>query len=200
MTDMASLSNAEFQDVVKFHGCYCLDIAMGYRVSKALVREMGDDLADMKSVFARVGTPTCSVDAIQLVTGCTFGKRNLIMMELGKPVFILQNVKTGKAVRIYSHYWDHFDHTELRAKRQEAKGPDATEEAKAALRRALDENIAGILSVPEEQLFRIETTSVEAPPKSSKYASEPCAKCGEYANVNLMVETDGGKLCPECAA
>lgn len=199
MADMASLSDPEFQDVVEFHGCYCLDIAMGYRVSKALVREMGDDLADMKSVFARVGTPTCSVDAIQHVTGCTFGKRNLIMMELGKPVFILQNAKTGKAVRIYSHYWDDFDHTDLRAKRQRAKAPDAGEEEKAALGRALDENIAHILSAPEEQLFRIETVSIDAPPKSSKYASEPCAQCGEHANVTLMVETGRGKLCPECA-
>lgn len=198
MVNKAVLSDPEFQDVVEFHGCYCLDIAMGYRVSKALVREMGDDLADMKAVFARVGTPTCSIDAIQKVTGCTFGKRNLIMMEYGKPVYILQNTKTGKAVRIYSHYWDHFEHGELRAKRKEASGPDATDEAKAALRDLLDESIAAILSAPEEHLFKIESVAVDAPPKSSKYASQPCAKCGEYTNVDLMVDKDGVKLCLEC--
>lgn len=199
VVDMAVLENDEFQDVVKFHGCYCQDIAMGYRVSKALVREMGDDLADMKAVFAQAGTPTCSIDALQKITGCTFGKRNLIMRNTGKPVFILQNAKTGKAVRIYCHYWDDFDHTELRARRKEANSPDATQEAKQAFQKLLDEKIATILSLPEEKLFRIQQVSIEAPPKSSKYASEPCAKCGEHTNVNLMVEKGGARVCPECA-
>jgi formylmethanofuran dehydrogenase subunit E len=199
MADKAVLSNKEFQDVVQFHGCYCLDIAMGYRVSKALVREMGSDLADMKAVFARVGTPTCAVDAIQKITGCTFGKRNLIMMDLGKSVFMLQNTKTGKAVRAYCHYWDNFDHSKIRAVRKEANSPGATEQAKTALKEALDDSIAAILSLPEEQLFRIEQVSVDAPPKSSKYESAPCGACGEYTNVANLIEKGGVKVCPDCA-
>lgn len=199
VSDSAVLADQEFQDVVKFHGCYCLDIAMGYRVAKALVREMGEDMADMKAVFARAGTPTCSIDAIQKVTGCTFGKRNLLMMEAGKSVFIMQNTKTGRAVRAYCHYWDGFDHTELRAIRKEANAPGATQEAKAALQTALDDHIAAILSAPEESLFHIERVTLDAPPKSSKYAAEPCGACGEYTNVALLSEGNGRRVCPECA-
>ena len=199
MTDKAVLADKEFQGVVQFHGCYCLDIAMGYRVAKALMREMGTDMDDMKAVFAQVGTPTCAVDAIQKVTGCTFGKRNLLLREAGKSVFILQNAKTGRAVRAYCHYWDGFDHSDLRARRKEANAPGASAAAKAALQEALDEHIAAILSAPETTLFRIERVQVAAPPKSSKYASEPCAQCGEYTNVGLLTDQGGRKVCPECA-
>lgn len=199
MNDKSILADEEFQDVVKFHGCYCLDIAMGYRVAGALMREMGEDMADMKAVFAQVGTPTCAVDAIQKVTGCTFGKRNLLLRDAGKSVFILQNTRTGRAVRAYCHYWDDFDHGELRTLRKEANAPGAGAAAKAALQTALDEYIAAILSAPETALFRIERVDVEAPPKSSKYASEPCSDCGEYTNVGLLAARDGRKLCPECS-
>jgi len=131
-------SRKEFDEVVEFHGCYCLDIAMGYRVSKALMREMGDDMKNMKDVYAYVGAPTCAVDAIQKITGCTLGKRNLVFTNTGKSVFVMQNAKTGKAVRAYCHYWDHFDHVQLREQRKAAHAPTSTPEKKAAFSALLD--------------------------------------------------------------
>lgn len=190
-----SVDRKEFDEVVEFHGCYCLDIALGYRVAKALVREMGEDLKDMKKVFGHVGANTCSVDAFQKITGCTVGKRNLIFRDVGKPIYILQNTATGRALRAYSHYWDNFDHTQIRAVRKQANGPDASAEDKKAFDDLMEAEINKILQAEEADLFTISETRLESPPKSGKYPSDPCEECGESTKRELLV--DG--VCPECA-
>ncbi len=196
--NLAEIIQKEFDAVVEFHGCYCLDIAMGYRVSKALMREMGDDMKNMKDVYAYVGAPTCAVDAIQKVTGCTLGKRNLVFTNTGKSVFVMQNVKTGKAVRAYCHYWDNFDHEQLREQRKAAHVPTATPEQKTVFSALLDRQVHGILVAPEATLFTLGGVTLEASPKSSKYISAPCAVCGEFAKVDLLRDQGGKKLCSEC--
>ncbi|MFQ5543540.1 MAG: FmdE family protein [Nitrospiria bacterium] len=160
--------NAEFQEVVDFHQHLCLDIAIGYRASKILIREMGDQLSNMKEVVALVGNETCALDAIQEITGCTFGKRNLLLTRIGKPVYILQNTKSGKAVRAYCTYWESFDHTELRSLRNAVKRGDANQEEKEALQKLTEKTIDHILSAEESALFSIRHTLLPPPPKSGK--------------------------------
>lgn len=187
-----------FQDAVDFHRHLCLDIAVGYRAAKILVREMGDELKNMKEVVALVGNETCAVDGIQEVTGCTFGKRNLILTHIGKPVYILQNTKTGNSVRAYCHYWDTFDHTEFRALRKAVKHPDATESDKKKLEKMTKETIDEILAAPESALFKVTRVVLPAPKIAGKYPAAPCAGCGEHVNEALLTETAGQKLCKEC--
>lgn len=190
--------DAEFKGVVDFHRHLCLDIAIGYRAAKALMREMGDQMRNMKEMIALVGNETCALDAIQEVTGCTFGKRNLYLTNIGKPVYILQNTKTGKAVRAYCVYWDTFDHQELRKMRKEATAPNATPAQKAAFQKLNDDKIAEILAASESALFSIQHVTLPPPPKSGKYDAAPCDQCGEHTDVALLTEEEGKKLCKEC--
>lgn len=188
-----------FDDVVDFHRHLCLDIAMGYRVGKALVREMGKELRNMKDVFAVVENETCAVDAIQEFTGCTLGKRNLILAGTGKPGYILQNAKSGVAVRIYCKYWETFDTDGSFGKRRKhASSPDATPEEQQLFQRELNSKIKEILRAPEETLFTIQRVTLPAPPKVGKYKAEPCAGCGEHTNIERLVEVEGRKLCSAC--
>ena len=191
----------EFEALVAFHGCYCLDIALGYRVAKALMREMGEDMRNLKHVVAYVGAPTCAIDAIQKIASCTLGKRNLHYTNSGKSTFVLHNTVTGKAVRAYCHYWDTFDHDAWSHFRKEASDPiTGTQEKKQALRFKMEEGVSNILSSPEADLFRISRVDLPVPPASSKYRSAPCAVCGEYAKHDLLVERGEVKLCAECVA
>jgi len=190
--------DAAFQEVVDFHRHLCLDIAIGYRASKALVREMGDELSNMKEVVALVGNETCALDAIQEVTGCTFGKRNLYLTRIGKPVYILQNTKTGNAVRAYCTYWECFDHSELRALRKAVKRPDASAGQKEAFKKLTEEKIDAILAAPEADLFSITHITLPPPPKSGKYEAKPCTACGEHTNVALLAGEDNQRVCLEC--
>lgn len=188
----------EFKGVVDFHRHLCLDIAVGYRAAKALMREMGDQMKNMKEVAALVGNETCALDAIQEVTGCTFGKRNLYLTRVGKPVYILQNTKTGRGVRAYCTYWDTFDHDELRRLRKEAAAPSASPEQKAAFQKLTDDKIREILSAPESELFSITRITLPSPPKSGKYDAAPCGRCGEHTDVALLKKEGEASLCKEC--
>jgi formylmethanofuran dehydrogenase subunit E len=191
------IDQQEFNELVDFHGCYCLDIAMGYRVAKALMREMGDEIKNMKEVFAQVGTSTCAVDAIQKLTGCTLGKRNLIMSDLGKPVYILQNALSKKAVRAYVHYWEEYDQGVLRDLKTAAKSSD---EDKQQLKQYLDSMINEILCAPEEKLFTLRHLELEAPAYSGKFDALACDTCGEYVSTKYLHEKNGGSVCVECAS
>ncbi len=198
---METIDRADFDALVAFHGCYCLDIALGYRVVKALSREMGDELCNPKHVVAYAGAPTCAIDALQQLAGCTLGKRNLYYTNSGKSSFVLQNTVSGKAARAYCHYWDDFDHEALRRQRQEANDPvTGTLEKKQALRDALTLGVNTILSLPEDELFKLSWVDMPLPPKFSKYRSAACALCGEYAKHDLLLEQSGKKICAECAA
>ncbi len=190
---------SEFNDVVAFHRCYCLDIAMGYRVAKALMREMGEDMRDLKHVIAYAGAPTCAVDAIQKIAGCTLGKRNLIYTNTGKSVFALQNTRSGRTVRAYVHYWDTFDQLAFRAQREKASAA-TTPGKKAEFKEMLDAKIEEILTTAEGSLFRITESTMATPQKSGKFISERCDSCGEYAKADLLVEHEGNRVCRECLA
>lgn len=63
-----------FEQVVTFHGHLCMDIALGYRVAKTALHELSCERPQDEELLAVVETDSCSVDAIQAVTGCTFGK------------------------------------------------------------------------------------------------------------------------------
>src|SRR3569623_614576 len=139
----------EFAALEGFHGSYCLDIALGYRVAAALLREMGDEIRNLKHVVAYGGAPTCAIDAIEHVAGCTLGKRNLHYTGSGKSTFVLHNTVSGAAVRAYCHYWDDFDHEALRRCRTQESDASATAEHRQAWHVMLDDEEEKILSLPE---------------------------------------------------
>ena len=62
------------------------------------LKEIGQ--AADEEVVALVETDMCGVDAIQYLTGCTFGKGNLIHKDYGKNAFTFYRRRDNKAVRM----------------------------------------------------------------------------------------------------
>ena len=75
----------EFNKVVEFHGHVCPGLAIGYRVAKYIKGHC--DKSEDEELVAIVENNSCSVDAIQQMLSCTFGKGNLIFKDYGKQVF-----------------------------------------------------------------------------------------------------------------
>lgn len=86
----------ELKHAVEFHGHFCPGLAIGYRVAEYVgehyPRAEDEELVENNS---------CSVDAVQAVLGCTFGKGNLVYRDFGKQVFTFYSRGDGKALRIY---------------------------------------------------------------------------------------------------
>ncbi|MBM9531795.1 formylmethanofuran dehydrogenase subunit E family protein, partial [Desulfoprunum benzoelyticum] len=83
---------------IAFHGHSCPGLAIGIRAAEIALRELpGVGQADLVCITE---TDMCGVDAIQFLTGCTFGKGNLIHRDYGKMAFSFYDRKDGKGLRL----------------------------------------------------------------------------------------------------
>lgn len=89
-----------WEDAVTFHGHECGGLTWGYKVALYALEKLNFDRSSDEELVAIVENDSCAVDAIQIVTGCTFGKGNLIFLDYGKHVYTFYNRNTGKGVRI----------------------------------------------------------------------------------------------------
>ena len=91
---------ASWEDAKRFHGHECGGLAWGYKVSLFALEKLNFDRSSDEELVAIVENDSCAVDAIQVVTGCTFGKGNLIFKDHGKHVYTFFNRNTGEGIRI----------------------------------------------------------------------------------------------------
>ena len=89
-----------WETAIQFHGHECKGLAWGYKVATFALEKLGIDRSSDEELVAIVENDTCAVDGIQVVTGCTFGKGNLIFKDYGKHAYTFYNRNTGKGVRI----------------------------------------------------------------------------------------------------
>jgi formylmethanofuran dehydrogenase subunit E len=80
-----SLDKDLIEKTILFHGHNCPGLSIGIRVSEVAMKEL--NIQDATAPVCVTETDMCGVDAIQFLTGCTFGKGNLIHKDYGKNVF-----------------------------------------------------------------------------------------------------------------
>ena len=66
-----------YKEIINFHGHECPGIAIGYRMAVAGMEALDSIRSEDEEIVAIVENNACGVDALQCVTGCTFGKGNL---------------------------------------------------------------------------------------------------------------------------
>ena len=88
----------QIQETIQFHGHNCPGVSLGIRVCELALSEF--ERAPDEEVVAVVETDMCAVDAVQYLTGCTFGKGNLIHLDHGKNVFTFYRRSDERGIRI----------------------------------------------------------------------------------------------------
>jgi formylmethanofuran dehydrogenase subunit E len=192
-----TLTEEQIQRAVDFHGHWCPGLAIGLRASELALREFGR--AGDEEIVAVVETDMCAVDAIQVLTGCTFGKGNLLHRDYGKAAFTFYRRRDGKALRLV------FDPSLLGGpgeavaalQQKQAAGALTTPEQKelAALRKAWAERI--MESEPGEG-FRVKPVAGPPPGRARVMRSLPCEVCGEKTMESRTRRFDGRILCGPC--
>jgi len=186
-----------FEDVADFHGHVCPGLAIGYRVSLFVLRELGGRASD-EELVAIVENNSCAVDAVQVVTGCTFGKGNLIFRDYGKQVFTFIKRPSGEGIRI-SVDWKSPEETdeEKRMWDQYRRG-DRSEEVLKTVHNRKAKKINMILSAPDEELFKVMRGGMDLPEEAKIYPSFRCAVCDEKV-MEPRARVKGGKIvCIPC--
>jgi len=187
-----------FSEVTKFHGHECPGTAIGYRAAEIAIKELRSSRAMDEEFVAIVENDSCSVDAIQLITGCTMGKGNLIFRDYGKQSYAFLNRNTGEAVRIsldqdLDEINPMFTNARIKAFKSGAAESDVKEFEKQ--RDILTDKI---LEMPGEELFKIEKVKMKIPDKASIYKSVKCAECGELVSEHRARIKDGSIVCIPC--
>ena len=80
-----------WQRCVDFHGHSCPGLAIGYRAVEAVIQLFGYVRSADEEIVCVTENDACGVDAIQVLTGCSFGKGNLIYRDRGKQAFSFLN-------------------------------------------------------------------------------------------------------------
>ena len=167
----------EYADIIEFHGHSCPGLAIGFRLATAAMNGLGVTRSDDEELFAVVESDACGVDALQCVTGCTFGKGNLLFRDYGKHAYRLFSRQKKRGVRVLFH----------------GRGipPELREDKPAFAERIMIEEQDAIVSVVEIPYEELQTARVRN--------SVICDGCGESVMDSRLSEVGDRNFCIPCA-
>ena len=183
--------------IIKFHGHLCPGLAIGIRAAEMALKEIGPQAAD-EEVVAIVETDMCGVDAIQFMTGCTFGKGNLIHLDYGKNAFTFLRRSDGKAIRIVTKPQSMDDPKSEKGGKNGVAIDLEDAQDKGQYKVINQERIQEILDLPFEVLFDVETVKPNFPHKARIRESIECQECGESVMETRVRFLRGRMLCIPC--
>jgi len=184
--------------VVDFHGHLCPGVIMGVRAAQIALRELGGPSED-EELVAIVECDNCAVDGIQVLTGCTFGKGNLIFQDYGKTAFTFIRRSDGKAIRIAAKPGRREEPDSILADlREKVRAGTATDEEQLQFRELDRQRSLSRLEIPEEELFTVREVTVRAPRLAQLRNSVICEECGEPVMETRSRRLDGKTLCIPC--
>ena len=189
-----------FSEVTRFHGHICPGSAIGYKAVETGLNELKSGISQDEEIVAVVENDSCAVDAVQVLTGCTFGKGNLIFKDHGKQVYTFINRNTNDAVRVSLN--DSFSVDTLAPQlgklRAQVNSGVATELEKDDLKQMVVEVSEEILEIPNSKMFHVEHVEVELPEKAKIHKSVKCSKCGEMVSEHRSRVRNGEIICIPC--
>ena len=192
-----TLTQEQIGRVVEFHGHWCPGLAIGIRAGELALQGFGR--AGDEEIVAVVETDMCGVDAIQVLTGCTFGKGNLIHRDHGKMAFSFYRRSDGKALRFLfdADRLGGRDETMVNLQQKRMAGtltPGETEALQAHradwAKRIMDADLA--------DAFRVQPAPGPMPKRASLMQNLTCEVCGEKAMESRTRRFNGQTLCAPC--
>jgi formylmethanofuran dehydrogenase subunit E len=202
--DVKSFEMNTFEEAVEFHGHACPGLALGYRVALFALKALGKRAAD-EELVAIVENSSCAVDAVQLLTGCTFGKGNLVFRDYGKQVYTFVNrpsgnesATRGEGVRISVNWTSPEETTEEKQMWDRYMKGDHSAEVLKAVHNRKAKKINVILGAEDEDLFKFTKGEFDLPDEAKIYPSLRCAMCDEKVMEPRARVRDGKIVCFPC--
>jgi formylmethanofuran dehydrogenase subunit E len=198
MTAEEILRSEAFKRCAEFHGHVCPGLAIGFKAAKALIALLGASRAPDEELVAIVETDACGADAIQVMTGCTLGKGNLILKNYGKHAFSLADRKRGKVYRACLRSDAIASDPEHLALFEKIRKGEAKAEEIERFEQLREKRLKEIIETDTDTLFTIEEVEADIPHKARIVESAVCDQCGEPTKADLLKEIDGQKVCIPC--
>ena len=186
----------EFSDVVRFHGHACPGLAFGYRVAQVALEALGP-CRPRQELVAVVENKSCAVDAIQVVTGCTFGKGNLVLEDFGKQVYSFMT-RDGQGVRIAVIWQAPPESAAMQEVWRQFQAGERSPEVMQQIAAHKGKKVRAILEAAPEKLFKVEKQQFKVPAVARVFKSLRCSRCLEKV-MEPMAQVRGDTiLCIPC--
>ena len=192
-----TVDDRSLEEIAEFHGHICPGLAIGMQAARIALREIGPHSKD-EEVVGVVETDMCGVDAIQVMTGCTFGKGNLIHHDYGKNAYTFYRRSDGKAIRIAGRPDAWVRDPEHQALFAKVRADEATAEERERFAELHAAQAHRVLEMDPDSLFAVTPVTGEPPSKARIHASLPCASCGENVMETRVRRLDGADYCQPC--
>ncbi len=166
------MDKKNWEKCVEFHGHECPGLALGYKVCEAAMEKLRLHFSKNEEIVCVTENDACGVDAVQVLTGCSLGKGNLIYRDGGKQAFTFFNRSTGEKVRIILKplVWP-----EEKRKKQEL-----------------------ILETPVAELFDFKEPGFVLPEQARIFTTIICEECGEGTMEPKIRIKEGKRVCLDC--
>lgn len=170
--DEYSVQKNDWERAVEFHGHACPGLAIGFKSVEAAKEKMGITFSSDEELVCVTENDACGVDAIQLLTGCSMGKGNLIYRGTGKMAFTFFNRQNGDSLRmIIKPLGEEMDR---------------------------EQRMEYILKAAVDEIFSFSQPSFKLPERARIFTSIACEACGENAPEHKMHLQDGKIVCLDC--
>jgi formylmethanofuran dehydrogenase subunit E len=161
------------------------------------LREVGSS-AD-EEIIAVAECDNCSIDAVQFLTGCTVGKGNLRIENIGKTAFRFYRRSDGKAVRIVRKprppKQEDPHETDLRDRYAAGNLTPREQEEYASMR---ERQCESIMAAELDDLLECKSCDEPMPPRALMTDSLICDRCGEEVMETKTRNFRGRVLCLRC--
>lgn len=162
----------DWERCVAFHGHECGGLTIGYKAALLAIKKLGIDFSKDEEIVCVAENDACSVDAIQVILGCSIGKGNLLFHMRGKQAYSFYNRTAGKSIRI------------------------VLKPAPEGMTR--EESFKYYQEKPEEELFEVMDTTIRLPERAKLFDSYKCERCGEVTGANWIRLQGEKKVCLDC--
>jgi formylmethanofuran dehydrogenase subunit E len=192
------INKKQIENAIKFHGHECPGIWIGIRAAELCLSETGANSAE-NPVVCVTETDNCAVDAIQTLTGCTFGKGNLIHRDYGKNAFSFFNRNTLKGFRALVRPGVFKEkENEYKKLSDKMKSKKASEHEKKEFDALKKKRAGEVRELKVEELFIISRAETAAPKQPYILKSKKCKNCGEMTMESRLRLLGGEVFCIPC--
>ena len=166
------MDKQQWDKCVEFHGHACPGLAIGFKACEAAMENLEIKFSSDEEVVCVTENDACGVDAVQVITGCSIGKGNLLRRNTGKQAFSFFNRSTGASIRL------------------------VLKPSKAVMSRA--ERQEYLLNTPASELFECKEPHFALPAEAKIFTTIICEQCGEGAPEHKIRLQEGKKVCCDC--
>ena len=189
----------DYQACVNFHGHTCMGVTIGYQAAKLAMKLLGEMRAVDEELIVIVETDACCCDAIQVLTGCTFGKGNFFYRDHGKMAFTFGSRTTGQGVRLLLKpaIFQIPEQEKMLAEKIAAR--QATIAEQQEYQKIFEARGEDFFAGGPEAFFDVEyIQQLNLPPKAPRAPSIACDVCGEMVMQTKLTEVGGHLVCRGC--